>query len=97
MNIHSAVQPSIKPLPKARSYYESTSVIELWLSVPRLLGVWPCRLCIFFFNITYMRKSNRQNSDFVLLNTLDDLIEYYIWYVKNEGKTLTFTKDVTIQ
>ena len=28
------------PFPEARSYYDSTSAIELWLSVPRLLGVW---------------------------------------------------------
>jgi hypothetical protein len=39
VKIHSAVQPSIKPIPEARYYSDSTSAIELWLSVPRLLGV----------------------------------------------------------
>jgi len=34
VNIHSAVQPSIKPFPEARCYSDSTSIIELWLSVP---------------------------------------------------------------
>jgi hypothetical protein len=69
MNIHSAVQPSILPIPEARSNYDSTSAIELWLSVPRLLGVWLCRLYISistYYNIAYGRKGNRQNPDFVL-------------------------------
>jgi hypothetical protein len=39
-NIHSAVQPSIKTFPEARSNYDSASAIELWLSVPRSLEVW---------------------------------------------------------
>jgi len=51
MNIHSAVQPSIKPIPEARYYSDSTSEIELWLSVPRLLGVWlfVVLTCIFSY------------------------------------------------
>jgi hypothetical protein len=46
-NIHWAVQPSIKPFPKARYYSDSPSAIELWLSVPRSLGVWLYRITMF--------------------------------------------------
>ena len=49
MNIHLAVQPSIKPVPEARYYSDSTSAIELWLSVPRLLGVWLCHAFISLY------------------------------------------------
>jgi len=38
----------LKPVPEASSNYDSTSVIELWLSVPRSLGVWLCRLYFYF-------------------------------------------------
>ena len=43
-NTFSAVQPSIKTFPEARSNYDPTAAIELWLSVPRLLGGWLCRI-----------------------------------------------------
>jgi hypothetical protein len=42
------------PIPEARSNYDSTSAIELWLSVPRSLEVWLCRgvyyFCYLFIN-----------------------------------------------
>ena len=54
-----------QPIPEARSNYDSTSAIELWLSVPRLLGVWLCRLDSNLsyknYNITYSCKVNRQH------------------------------------
>jgi len=46
----SAVQPSIKPFSEAHYYSDPNPVIDLWLSVPRLLEVWLSRyyLIVFF-------------------------------------------------
>ena len=84
VNIHSAVQPSIKPIPEASSNCDSTSIIELWLSVPRLLGVWLCRV-LFILQVTNTSKegkNNRGNSDFVLQNCLKyGLYPQMLWYL----------------
>jgi hypothetical protein len=41
-------------------------------------------------------EDNQGIPDFVLRNSLDGWIGHYMWCVKNEGKTVTFTKDVTV-
>jgi len=43
--------------------------------------------------ITYPHKSNQRTPDFVLRISLDGRAGYYMWGIKKERKTLTFTKD----
>jgi len=50
---HSAAQPSTGSIPETRSNYGSAAAVELWLSVPRSLGVWLCRLLNHIF---FMRR-----------------------------------------
>jgi len=48
---------------------------------------------LYLFLVSKGKRINRQTPDFVLRNSLDDLIRYYMWGVKNEEKIVTFTKD----
>ena len=60
MNILRQSSLLLKPFPKARYYSDSTSAIELWLSVPRLLGVWLCHTHIFLIiNTSFMMKKKQ--------------------------------------
>ena len=61
----------MEPITEASSNYNSTSAIELWLSVPRLLGVWLCRYILIIIHKPKIKKNNRGIPDFLLRNCLN--------------------------
>ena len=43
------------------------SAIELWLSAPRLLGVWLCRLSVYVVRIEFTAYTFKSNNHFFIL------------------------------
>ena len=87
----------MKPIPEARSNYVSTPAIELWLSAPRLLGVWLCRLYIYvsiIYYISYDYLCNQGIPDFALRNFLDGLIGYNIWGLLKRSKNQNIYQNI---
>jgi hypothetical protein len=70
---------------RAKQFLRPLSTIKLCFSVSVYIFL-SYQNCIVYQGIP----------DFIPRNFLDGLIEYYIWYVKNEGEIVTFTKYVTI-